>query len=309
MRLAITLSAAVLAVVAASGALARPLPDAPGCDIFPASNAWNRTVAGVPASRNSKKIISAIGRNEHLFTDFGSGEYDGGPIGIPFTTVGGSQARVPVDFGYEDESDPGPYPIPPDAPIEGGPGSDGDRHVLVVDRSDCKLYELYDARPVNGGARWTAGSGAIFDLNSNALRPNGWTSADAAGLPILPGLARYDEVQAGVIDHALRFTLEATRNRHIHPARHDAGSSGKNLPPMGLRMKLKPGFKTGSLPPQARVIAEALKRYGMVLADNGSNYFISGAPDEGWDNDQLRALQRIRGRDLKVVDSKKIPRS
>jgi hypothetical protein len=297
----------------AGGALAAavpaaPPPGAPNCRIFPAENHWNLPVTGLPAAKRSKKIIKSIGGSERLFADFGSGTYDGGPIGIPFTTVGGEQARVPVEFDYADESDDGPYPIPPDAPIEGGPGSDGDRHVLVIDRADCVLYELYDAHPLSGGDRWHAGSGAIFDLNSNALRPNGWTSADAAGLPIFPGLARRDEVEAGRIDHALRFTVEQTRNRHIYPATHDAGRPGRNLPPMGTRLKLKVGYDTSKLPPQARVIAEALKRYGLILADNGSNMFVSGVPDPGWDNDQLRALQSIRARDFRVVDTKKLPR-
>ncbi|MEA2346672.1 MAG: hypothetical protein QOG62_459 [Thermoleophilaceae bacterium] len=308
MRRAIILACAGFAALAASVATASAPSDAPGCRILPASNPWNQPLSGVPAAKNSKAIIKSIGKNDHIHADFGSGEYAGGPIGIPYTTVGASQPRVPVSFDYADESDPGPYPIPPGAPIEGGAGADGDRHVLVIDRADCVLYELYDAHPVGGGASWTAGSGAIFDLNSNAVRPNGWTSADAAGLPILPGLARFDEVQSGVIDHALRFTVSRSRNSHIYPARHDAGSSGKNLPPMGLRLKLKPGFNTSSLPPQARVIADALKRYGMIVADNGSDLFISGTPDPGWDNDQLHALDRIRGSDFKVVDSKKIPR-
>ena len=212
MRQTIILACAACAAVAASAAMAIAPPDAPACRILPATNSWNQPLGGVPVAKNSKAIIKSIGRNDRIHADFGSGEYDGGPIGIPYTTVGAAQPRVPVSFDYADESDPGPYPIPPNAPIEGGPGADGDRHVLVIDRDDCLLYELYDSHPVGGGTSWTAGSGAIFDLNSNAVRPNGWTSADAAGLPILPGLARFDEVQAGVIDHALRFTVSRSRN-------------------------------------------------------------------------------------------------
>ena len=307
-RAPLILVLALLALLLPAAAPGAPPPGAPDCQIFPASNHWNQPVTGLPAAKRSKQIIKGIGRSETLFADFGAGNYDGGPIGIPFTTVGAGQTRVPIEFGYSDESDPGPYPIPPDAPVEGGPNADGDRHVLVIDRADCVLYELYDAHPLNGGARWRAGSGAVFDLNSNALRPDGWTSADAAGLAIFPGLARFDEVEGGLIDHALRFTVERTRNRHIYPATHDAGSAGKNLPPMGTRLRLRSGFDTSMLPRQARVIADALKRYGLILADNGSDMFVSGAPDAGWDNDQLRALQTIRARDFRIVDTKRLPR-
>ncbi len=300
--------AAGVAMGVAAVATGTPPPDAAACQILPANNSFNIPVAGAARAKDSSKILKRIGLGDRFHADFGSGEFDGAPIGIPYTTVPGTQPRVPVSFEFDEESDPGPYPIPASAPIEGGPAGDGDRHVLVIDRDDCVLYELFDARPQDGGASWTAGSGARFDLDSNGLRPNGFTSADAAGLPVFPGLARFDEVAAGRIDHALRFTVKQTRNKHIFPARHDAGSSGKNLPPMGMRVRLKPGFNTDSLPPQARLVAEAMQFYGLILADNGSDYFVSGAPDAGWDNDDLRALGRIRGRDLVVIDSKKLPR-
>jgi hypothetical protein len=204
---------------------------------------------------------------------------------------------------YDDESDPGPYPIPSDVAIEGGPGADGDRHAIIVERDSCTLYELFDLWP----APWEAGSGAIWDLESNALRPRGWTSADAAGLPILPGLARYDEVASGAIKHALRFTVERSRRAYIYPARHFASSStNRNLPPMGLRLRLRSSFRVSSFPYQARVILRALKRYGMIVADNGSSWYVSGAPDERWNNDQLHTLHRVKGSDFRVVDTSKL---
>jgi hypothetical protein len=288
---------------------ARPLPEAPNCPIFPSSNHWNRRVDHLPVHPRSDKIVASIGRQQTLHPDFGSGIWDGGPIGIPYTTVGGGQERVPVGFGYDDESDPGPYPIPADAPIEGGDGADGDRHVIVVDRDACELYELFDAHPHDEGARWTAGSGARWDLSSNDLRPKGWTSADAAGLPILPGLARYDEVAAGEIDHALRFTVSRSRRHFIYPARHFASSlTSRNLPAMGQRLRLKKSFDIGRFPNQARVVLRALKRYGMIVADNGSDWFISGAPNEGWNNDALRALKSVKGKHFVVVNTSKLPR-
>ena len=288
---------------------AAPPVSAPNCALFPADNHWNMRVDQLPRHPRSKEIVASIGRQETLHPDFGSGTWDGGPIGIPFTTVAGDQERVPVSFNYDDESDPGPYPIPPDAPIEGGPGADGDRHVIVVDRDECVLYELFDAHPREGGARWTAGSGARWDLSSNALRPKGWTSADAAGLPILPGLARHDEVASGEIDHALRFTVSRTRRAFIYPARHLASSlTGRNLPAMGQRLRLRQGFNVTSYPPQARVVLRALKRYGMIVADNGSDWFISGAPHDEWDNDQLHALKSVKGKHFVVVDTSKLAR-
>ena len=243
-----------------------------------------------------------------MHADFGSGLYEGARIGIPFVTVGRSQRKVPVSFEYGDESDPGPYPIPRDVPIEGGRGSDGDRHVIVVDRSRCRLYELYAAYPEDGGRRWRAGSGAVWKLRSNRLRPRGWTSADAAGLPILPGLARYDEVRRGRIDHALRITVPRTRRAFVYPARHFASSlEDPDLPAMGQRLRLKSGIDPARFPRQARVIVRALQRYGMLLADNGSSIYLSGAPHRSWDNDDLGALKRLSGSDFEVVDTSGIP--
>jgi hypothetical protein len=280
-------------------------PTLAGCPVFPTDNAWNRRVDRLPVARSSATLIGSIGLDSHFHADFGSGLWDGGPIGIPFTVVDGGQQRVPVSFDYADESDRGPYPVPANAPVEGGRNADGDRHVLVVDRSACKLYELYDAHPQAAGRSWHAGSGAKWDLRSDTLRPRTWTSADAAGLPIFPGLARYDEVAAGAILHALRFTAPRTRTSFIWPARHQAGSSSSpSLPPMGLRVRLKKGVSLRGLPRQAKVLAQAMKRYGLILADNGSPWYVSGAPDPRWDNDQLHALDRLGGRDFEVVTVK-----
>lgn len=277
--------------------------------MFPADNHWNLRVDGLPAAAESKRIVERIGSDRGAHADFGSGSFDGGPIGIPYTTVSRRQRRVPVSFEFADESDRGHYPIPRNAPVEGGRRSDGDRHVIVVDRDRCKLYELFDAHPVRGGHRWRAGSGAIFDLRSNRLRPAGHTSADAAGLPILPGLARYEEVRRGRIDHALRFTVPQTRRAYVYPARHFASrSNDPDLPPMGARFRLRAGFDTSGFGPQARVVLEALKRYGMILADNGSAWYLSGAPHRGWDNDDLHDLGRVRGSDFEVVDTRSLPR-
>jgi len=288
----------VLALLAAA-ALA---PTLAGCPLFPADNAWNQRVDRLPVAAASARLIRSIGLDAHFHADFGSGRWDGGPIGIPYTVVNGAQQRVRVSFDYADESDRGPYPIPPNAPIEGGRNADGDRHVIVVDKATCRLYELFDAHPRDGGRSWHAGSGATWDLRSDRLRPKGWTSADAAGLPILPGLARYDEVAAGAIRHALRFTAPRTRTAFVWPARHQAGASGDpSLPPMGLRVRLKRGVSLRGLPRQARIVATAMKRYGLMLADNGSPWYVSGAPDPRWDNDQLHALDRLSGRDFEVV--------
>jgi hypothetical protein len=291
----------VLALLAAA-ALA---PTVTGCPVFPADNPWNRRVDRLPIAPGSARLIRSIGLDAHFHADFGSGQWDGGPIGIPYTVVGADQPRVRVSFDYADESDRGPYPIPADVPIEGGRQADGDRHVLIVDRSACRLYELFDAHPLTAGRSWHAGSGAIFDLRSNRLRPKTWTSADAAGLPILPGLARYPEVAQGAIRHALRFTAPRTRTSFVWPARHQAGTSGDpSLPPMGLRVRLKRGVSLRGLPRQAKVIATAMKRYGLMLADNGSPWYVSGAPDRRWDNDQLHALDRFSGRDFEAVDTR-----
>jgi hypothetical protein len=252
-------------------------------------------------------LIASIGLGAPVHPDFGT-VYNGAPNGIPYAVVSRRTRRVPVTFDYSDESDHGRYPLPKHVPIEGGSRSSGDRHVIVIDRDACIDYELFDAHPLSGGARWHAGSGAIFNLRSNHLRPAGWTSADAAGLPILPGLARYDEVARGLIDHALRFTAERTRRAYVYPARHVASSStDPGLPPMGLRVRLKASVNISGLPYQARVVAVALKRYGLILADNGSPWYISGAPNPRWSDDALHQLDRLHGRDFEVVDTSSLP--
>jgi hypothetical protein len=309
-------TASLFAVALASAATAAPgpaavpprLPGAPNCTVFPASSPWNERVDRLPVAGDSARIIARIGLGDPVHPDFGT-RYAGAPNGIPYTVVGGAQARVPVRFQYASQSDPGPYPIPPGVAIEGGPHATGDRHVIVVDRATCTDYELFDAHPVDGGTRWTAGSGAVFHLGSNRLRPAGWTSADAAGLPILPGLAKYPEVAAGAIDHALRFTAPCTGHRYVYPARHEAATcSGPDAPPMGLRVRLKASVPIAGLPRQARIVAVALKRYGMILADNGSPWYISGAPSPRWNDDALHTLDRLDGRDFQVVDTSSLPR-
>ena len=298
----LVLGAVLAALVLAPVAVAAPLPQAPDCPVFPDSSVWNKPVLKLPLHRRSAAIVKTIGASLSMHADFGSGEWDGGPIGIPVTVVGGSEPTFSVNFHYDEESDPGPYPIPPDVAIEGGPNAEGDRHAIIVDRDSCTLYELFDLWPT-----WDAGSGAIWNMESNAMRPAGWTSADAAGLPILPGLARYDEVASGVIDHALRFTVRRSRRAYVYPARHFASSSTNlNLPPMGLRLRLRANFPVASFPPQARVILRALKRYGMIVADNGSSWYVSGVPDAGWDNDQLHSLHRVKGSDFRVVNTSKL---
>ena len=304
----LSLLAVSAVVVLPSLVSAHPLPGAPGCPVFPADNPWNQRVDRLPVAGNSAQVISTIGLNDPVHPDFGSGLYGGEPIGIPYAVVSSKTRKVPVGFQYASESDRGPYPLPRGVPIEGGYGSSGDRHVIVVNRDTCTDYELFAAYPHDGGKRWTAGSGAIFNLRSDHLRPAGWTSADAAGLPILPGLARYDEVAAGVIDHALRFTAPCSAPRYVYPARHEASTChGANLPPMGLRVRLKASVKISGLPYQARIVAQALKLYGMILADNGSPWYISGAPNPHWSNDALHLLDRLTGRDFEVVDTSSLP--
>ncbi|MDP9135528.1 MAG: hypothetical protein M3N56_11960 [Actinomycetota bacterium] len=309
-RLAIAVfGAVVVGVVLARGSDGRPLPTATGCQIFPASSHWNQPVDRLPAHPRSAAIVGAIGRDDNAHADFGSGRWDGGPIGIPYVIVGRGQPRVPVAFEYASESDRGRYPIPRNAPVEGGRRADGDRHVIVVDRDRCVLHELFAAYPVDGGSRWRAGSGARWDLRSNCLRPRGWTSADAAGLPILSGLARYDEVRRGRIDHALRITVPRTRRAFVYPARHFASDlTDPDLPAMGQRLRLKRGFDVSRFPPQSRVVLRALKRYGALVADNGSAWYVSGAPSPRWDNDDLHSLHRVRGSDFEVVDTSALPR-
>ena len=301
---------ALAAAAAAPGQVNAPrVPGAPKCPIFPPTSHWNLRVDRLPLHARSTAIVSSVGRSAAAHADFGSGRYRGRPIGIPYRVVSGTQKRVPVSFEYASESDRGPYPIPPDVPIEGGRSADGDRHVIVVDRARCRLYELFAAYPRDGGRSWRAGSGAIFDLRSNRLRPRGWTSADAAGLAILPGLARYDEVRRGRIDHALRITVPRTRRAFIYPARHFASdSSDPNLPAMGQRVRLRRGFDISGFGRQSRVVLRALKRYGAIVADNGSAWYVSGAPHRGWNNDDLRALGRVRGSDFEVVDTSGLPR-
>jgi len=269
---------------------------------FPADNPWNTPVDQDPVDPNSDALIASIGLTRGLHPDFGA-NYNGGPFGIPYIVVGGTTPAVSVTFDYADESDPGPYPIPTDAPIEGGAASGGDRHVLAIDRDHWKLYELFAAYPIAGSPNWTAGSGAIFDLGSDALRTAGWTSADAAGLPIFPGLVRYDEVvEQGAILHALRFTVSHTRHGYVYPARHYASSdTNPFVPPMGMRVRLKASYDISGYPASARVILQALKTYGMIVADNGSDWYISGTPDPKWDDDDLDQLKTVPGSAFEVV--------
>lgn len=285
---------------AASAPAAGP-PTVAGCPAYPADNIWNVPVDRLPLDANSAAYVQTIGPTRAVHADFGSGTWNGKPIGIPFTDVPGTQPRVSVLFEYAGESDPGTYPIPDNVPIEGGGGTDGDRHALIVDHDACRLYELYALERQADG--WHAGSGAIFDLRSNALRPLGWTSADAAGFAILPGLVRYDEVASGEIRHAIRFTAPQTRNAYIWPATHLASSlTGSRFPPMGQRFRLKSTFDESAYPAADQVILRALKRYGMFLADNGSSWYLSGAPDSRWDNDVLHRLGGVSGANFEAVD-------
>jgi hypothetical protein len=281
-------------------------PPAPqiGCELFPEDNFWHADVSSLPVHPDSDTYMESIGWDATLQADFGSGLYEGSWVGIPYTVVGGDQPGADVSFEVPEESDPGPYPIPADAPIEGGPGfvEDGDRHVLVVERDSCTLYELFAAEP-RGDGSWNAFSGAVFDLDSNDLRPDTFTSADAAGLPILPGLVRYDEVAAGEIDHAIRFTVETTRDEYVWPARHQAGEPGEELPPMGLWLRLKADFDTSGYPEEIRVILRAMQKHGLILTDNGTSMFISGTPDERWNNDDLALMRDITADNFEAVDT------
>jgi hypothetical protein len=294
-----------------TGATLPPTDSTPGLGVgaslagrrpFPDDNPWNTPIDTASPDPNSAALIASIGVGTALHPDFGA-NLNGGPFGIPYIVVAGSTPGVTVTFDYAAESDPGPYPIPAGAPIEGGASSSGDRHVLVIDRDHWKLYELYAAYPVAGSRNWTAGSGAIFDLASDALRPAGWTSADAAGLPIFPGLVRYDEVvEQGAILHALRFTVSRTRRGYVAPARHFASSdTSASRPPMGMRVRLRAGFDLSGYPPSARVILQALKTYGMIVADNGSDWYLSGAPDARWSDTELNTLKTVHGSDFEVV--------
>jgi hypothetical protein len=280
----------------------KPCPSLAGFQVFPSDNAWNTDISRYPVHSKSQVWIRSIGGDAPLHPDFGT-IWNGAPSGIPYTVVHRGQPKVPITLEYADESDPGPYPIPDDAPIEGGPESEGDRHVLVVDTDNHKLYELFRAFRVEGG--WKAGSAAVFDLRSNKLRPLGWTSADAAGLPIFPGLVRYDEaVEKGQITHALRFTVRRTQRGYVLPATHWASqSSDPDRPPMGMRVRLKADYDISGFPKEAQVILKALKKYGMMVADNGGDWFVSGAPDPRWKVENLETLKRVRGRDFEVVDT------
>ncbi|MFZ5809491.1 MAG: hypothetical protein ACOY16_09455 [Chloroflexota bacterium] len=275
-------------------------PGLGGCNLFPADNIWNTPINHLSLHPRSEQWIDSIGRNRGFHMDFGSGLWNGGPIGIPYNLVSGSQVNhYAVSFYYPDESDHDYYPIPDNPLREWG----SDHHILIVDTETCTLYELYDAEFNNGS--WSAGSGAIWSLNANTLRPAGWTSADAAGLPILPGLVRYEEILAGEINHALRFTAAQT-NSYIWPARHlTSGVPGvlTSTPPMGARFRLKASYNISGFPSSLRVILQAMKTYGIILADNGSNWYISGAPDERWDNDMLHQLDVLRGNDFEAVET------
>jgi hypothetical protein len=305
----VRLLAAAALVLGLSGATTAAAPTIAGCPAFPTSSVWNQKVDTLPVTSDSAQLIASMGVGGSVHADFGNGLYNGSRIGIPFVVVHAkSTPKSHVTFEYADESDKGPYPIPAGVPIEGAPqhADQGDRHVLIVDRDACKLYELSGMSKQNG--KWSGWSGAIWNLRSNALRPAGWTSADAAGLPILPGLARWDgDASTGVIKHALRFTAARTRRAYIYPARHYASSlTDPSLPPMGVRLRLKASVNIASLPPQARIVAQALKSYGMILADNGSNWYIGGAPSPKWSNDQLHALGGLTGADFEVVDTSKL---
>ena len=269
------------------------------CPIFPPDNIWNTPVDDLPVHERSDDYVTSIGPDTGFHPDFGSGEYEGVALGIPFVVVPADQPEVEIAFDVAEESDEGPYPIPADALIEGG----SDAHLILLQEGTCLLYELYDAALLPVGS-WQASSGARFDLTTSDLRPEDWTSADAAGLPILPGLIRYDEIEAGVIPHALRFTASVTRDTYVWPARHQAGSTeDAGAPPMGQRFRLKADVDIDGFSSTNQIILQALKTYGMLLADNGSDWFLSGTPDDRWDNDDLRALQEgIRGGDFEAVD-------
>jgi len=295
--LALSIAGAAAVALCVAGVLTGqppPPPWAPHCTVFPSGNVWNQRVTGLPVLRNSRQLLESIGLGSHLHPDFSNH----GAYGIPINIVNSRTPKYLIAFQDRAESDPGPYPIPAKPKIERG----SDRHLILVDSDTCRLYELYSARRV--GTTWTAGSGAIWNLASNALRPVGWTSADAAGLPILPGLVRYDEVARGAILHALRFTAPLTRRAFIYPARHQAGTTNDpNAPPMGLRIRLKSSVSLAGFGPQARTILVALRDYGMILADNGSPLYVSGVPDPRWNDDQLHELGRLTGADFQVVNT------
>jgi hypothetical protein len=307
----LALAAASLAT-SASAQSAQPSQSAPDsqsaqaakpCTIFPSNNIWKAKASSLPVDKRSAAYVKSIGSTQNVHPDFGSGTYEGAPFGMPITKVKAGQAKVHVKFHYASESDKGPYPLTPKSRIEGGSASTGDRHVILLDTSACKVYELYAAHRT-GTNTWSAGSGAIFNLRSNTLRKKGWTSADAAGLAILPGLVRYSEIEKGRINHAIRMTVPQTRDSYVWPARHEASSSGSlKLPPMGQRFRLKASVDISHLPKQARIVAQALKTYGAIVADNGSSWYLSGTQDSRWNNDALHALGTLPGKDFVAVDS------
>jgi len=285
------------------GGPTQPPPLGGECRVFPADNAWNQDVSALPVHALSDTYVNSIGRDDHVHPDFGT-EWEGAPIGIPYVVVGAGEDLVEITYeAYGDESDPGPFPIPLSAPIEGGPDADGDRHVIAIDTDACRLYELFHAFPEADG--WHANSGTSWDLTENENHPEGCTSADAAGLPIFPGLARYDEVvEQGEILHALRFTVSQSQQAYVFPARHYASDdTNASLPPMGLRVRMKANYDCSEMSSEAQVVCTALKRFGMILADNGSNWYLSGAPDSRWDDDALGDLKTIVGDAFEVVDT------
>jgi hypothetical protein len=290
-----------IASLGLAGLAAAQAPTVGNCTVLPADSIWNTRIDQLPVHPSSSTWVNTIGPSSPLHPDFGSGTYDGEPIGIPYVTVPGTQTKYPATFTYQSESDPGPYAIPLNAPIEGGSASSGDRHVISIDTDNCILYEIYDGYPQT--ASWQGGSGAIFNLLSDTLRPATWTSADAAGLPIFPGLVRYDEIAAGEIRHAIRFTVPKTQKAYVWPGRHYASSlTGAQYPPMGARFRLKASFDISHFSATNQIILTALKLYGMMLADNGSSWYISGAPDPRWSNDDLHALTTIDGSNFEAVD-------
>jgi hypothetical protein len=298
-RLAVTLLA-VVAVAAPLTTACTPVPGAAGCYLLPDNNVWHADISKLPVNAHSAAWMSSTGGASglHIHPDFG------GPYGIPYTIVNGTHPKVPVTFDYDDQSDHVPYPLGSDTRIEGG----SDAHALVLDSSSCKLYETWDTASTRSG--WTAGSGAVYDLRSDALRPNGWTSADAAGLPILPGLLRYDEVESGKVDHAIRFTVSRTDTSHLWPARHDAGSaSNVNLPPMGARFRLKASYSMKGLRPDTVAVLTAMKKYGLIVADNGSNFYFQGATDSRWPDALLDQLKAVPASAFEAIDESSLQAS
>jgi hypothetical protein len=288
----------VVALVCAGGSSALRLPSAPRCPVFPKTNPWNRRVDKLPVAQSSAAIIGSIGTDTGLHADFGSGLWDGSPIGIPYDVVSKKTLRSRVTFEYSDESDHVRYPIPKRVHIEGG----SDHHALLLDKNACRLYELGGLQKQNG--RWHAWAGATWSLRSNHVRPAGWTSADAAGLPILPGLLRYDEVRARRVDHAIRFTTDITDRRHVWPARHDAGSvSDRSYPPMGARFRLKASFPISGYRADTRTVLRAMKRYGLVLADNGAPWYFQGTADDRWRTGLLDQLKTIPASAFEALDT------